>query len=376
MEPTNPFVLNGYSGPDYFCDRNKETDLLINNSTNGINTTLLSIRRMGKTGLLQHAVQELHRRKKGIGIYVDIFDTENLKDFTNRLATAIFKTFPQKNRLWKATMDLLKNLRPVISYDELTGTPEVTLDYSQPKQFEHSLLNIFSFLERNNRLIILAIDEFQQITNYPEKNVEAFLRSRIQELKNVKFIFSGSSPHMLTQMFHNASRPFFASTHTLFLDKIAYDEYSGFIRNSFQNHKKKINTEAIDFILKFTLQHTFYTQAVCNKIFASGNKKITLQDAQTAAFELLNQNEPVFFQYRTMLTSNQWNMLRAIAKEGTVYQPHAQKLIQKYNLGTPSSVQRNVEALLNKEMIYKLSDDKTEYYRVYDCFLMRWLERS
>jgi DNA-binding MarR family transcriptional regulator len=115
---------------------------------------------------------------------------------------------------------------------------------------------------------------------------------------------------------------------------------------------------------------------VCNKIFASGNKKITLQDAQTAAFELLNQNEPVFFQYRTMLTANQWNMLRAIAKEGTVYQPHAQKLIQKYNLGTPSSVQRNVEALLNKEMIYKLSDDKSEYYRVYDCFLMRWLERS
>ncbi len=131
----NPFVLSGYMGPDYFCNRKEETGLLLSHALNGLNTTLLSIRRMGKSGLLHHFIQVLQRQKKGIGIYVDLYDTENLQDFTNRLASSMLKTFPQKNPFWKSTMEFLKQLRPVISYDELTGTPEVRLDYTQNRQF-------------------------------------------------------------------------------------------------------------------------------------------------------------------------------------------------------------------------------------------------
>src|SRR5580692_10496286 len=90
----NPFLLDGYE-PGLFCDRVKETALLINNGTNRVNTTLLSIRRMGKTGLLHHTLQELEQKKKGTGIYMDIFDTENLRDFINRFASSMLQAIPQ-----------------------------------------------------------------------------------------------------------------------------------------------------------------------------------------------------------------------------------------------------------------------------------------
>lgn len=375
-ELLNPFPVSGYHSPELFCDREMETKELLDNAVNGLNTTLLSLRRMGKTGLLHHALHQLHQNKKGAGIYADVFDTESLRDFTNRIATAMLQAFPEKHPFWKKAMEFIKLLRPVISYDEFTGQPQVTLDYVQPRQYEYTLQSIFSFLENQDKLIIVAVDEFQQITRYPEKNIEAILRTQIQRLKNVRFIFSGSSPHLLAEMFHHAKRPFFASTQTLELNEIDEGEYRAFIARQFTAHKRKINEQALDFILNFSKVHTFYTQALCNKVFSSGEKNIQQEHAQAAAYQLLKQNETVYFQYRTLLTANQWNMLKAIAKEDKMYSPNSREMVRKYQLGPSSVVQRSIEALMTKEMIYAKETDEGRYYRVYDCFLGRWMEQK
>lgn len=371
----NPFLLTGYGGAELFCDREEETKQLIQNAINGVNTTLISVRRMGKTGLLHHTIGKLKQQKKGIGIYADIFDTENFRDFTNRLASSILQIVPEKHPFWKKALEFLKQLRPVISHDELTGLPQVTLDYSQPKQYEYSVQSIFSFLEKQEKLMLVAIDEFQQITRYPEKNTEAILRTNIQQLKNVRFIFSGSSPHMLSEMFHHAKRPFFSSTQSIDLNEISESVYGNFIETKFRENKRKINRQAIEYILDFTRCHTYYTQALCNKVFAFGAKDVQLEQARIAASELLNQNETIFFQYRNMLTPNQWSMLRAIAREGKMYQPNAKRINHKYRLGPSSVIQRSMEALLSKEMIFSKETNEGRYYCVYDCFLSRWLEK-
>jgi len=372
----NPFIVSGYGDADLFCDREDETAHLISNAVNGINTTLLSIRRMGKTGLLKHTIHLLEKRKKGIGIYVDIFDTENLRDFVNRLASSMMQTVQPKKAFWKNAAEFIKQLRPVLSYDELTGQPTVTLDYSQPKQFEYTLKGILSFLDRQNKLIVIAIDEFQQVTHYPEKNIEAILRTQIQQLKNVRFIFSGSSPHLLAEMFHHAKRPFFASTQSIELHEIDEAKYKEFIHKQFEINSRKINDESLDFIVAFTKLHTFYTQSLCNKLFSTSEKKIELHHAQMAAHMLLIQNEVVYFQYRTMLTPNQWSLLKAIAREDKMYQPNSKMISQKYRLGPSSVIQRSLESLLTKEMIYTHESEKGKYYSVYDCFLSRWLAQK
>ena len=139
MNNRNPFIISGYQGPELFCDRENETRTLISNAENGVNTTLISIRRMGKTGLILHTMERLSKNKNHICIYVDIYATQNLKDFANKLGSAILDAFPEKNSAGKKFMNLLKGLRPVLTYDVLTGQPQVSFTFSTQQQYEHSI---------------------------------------------------------------------------------------------------------------------------------------------------------------------------------------------------------------------------------------------
>lgn len=371
----NPFHLKGYHGPGLFCDRKAERTLLIENINNDINTTLFSVRRMGKTGLINHVFYYLNKEKNRECIYIDIYATQSLPEFTNQLASAILRAFPQSVSIGKKFINLIKGLNPTISYDALTGAPEISFSFRQPKQFEYSLKELFTFLEKQKRPVVIAIDEFQQIANYPEKNTEALLRTIIQQLNNVSFIFSGSQRHLLLEMFNSAKRPFFSSTNPLYLGPIPPKEYANFIKKLFAKGGRTIDDESVNFILDWTCNHTYYTQSLCNKIYTQNTGKITLENAYTACDSILLEQENIFFQYRNLLTSAQWKLLKAVAIEGIVRQPTGSTFIGLHSLGNPASVKRSLEALVSKEMVFQEVEESASYYRVYDCFLMRWLER-
>jgi uncharacterized protein len=374
IEVSNPFITSGYYGPKYFCDRKNETATLLSHIKNGNNTTLFAIRRLGKTGLLQHSFAQLANSRKTACIYVDIFATQNLKNFTSQLATAIYNRFPQNKGIGTRLLAFIKLLRPVISYDPLTGNPEITLDFGQPKQYETTIKQLFNFLDSQTVKTVIAIDEFQQILSYPEKNVEAILRTHIQPLKNVSFIFCGSNQLMMNEIFNNAKRPFYASCSNMHLDFIQPKEYATFIASHFKERQRTISEESINFIIEFTQLHTYYTQLICNQLFARQIKNVQLQDVQHVCKETLVQNESIFYQYRNLLTHAQWELLTAIAKETRVQKPHAQAFIKKYKLGTSSLVTRGIGSLLAKEMIYYDASAQEPYYAVYDKLLMRWLQ--
>tara|TARA_R110002072_G_scaffold10821_2_gene50000 strand:+ start:1175 stop:2317 length:1143 start_codon:yes stop_codon:yes gene_type:complete len=371
----NPFHLKGYFGTKYFCDREDESLKLIQNAKNGTNTTLLSVRRMGKTGLIHHVFNKFKPEKQWKTIYIDIYATQNLAEFTNELASAILEVFPHNNSAGKKFMTFIKGLSPVISYDALTASPSIAFSFSQPKQYEQSIKGLFNFLDSQKQNVIVAVDEFQQIANYPEKNTEAILRTIIQSLSNVSFIFSGSHKHLLAEMFNSSKRPFFASTQILHLDVIDNDKYMKFIQKLFKSKGRTINDESIDFILKWTRSHTYYTQALCNRVYSLERKDNQIEDILNACDDILKEQEPIFYQYRNLLTSPQWKLLKAIGKEGEVYHPTAQNFIFSYQLGTPGGVRRGLKSLLKKEMIYKKESKNGSYYLVYDCFLSKWLER-
>ena len=60
---TNPFLVYGYAGPEYFCDRKEDTQKMISALQNGRNITLMSPRRMGKTGLIKNAFHQIRLEK-------------------------------------------------------------------------------------------------------------------------------------------------------------------------------------------------------------------------------------------------------------------------------------------------------------------------
>ena len=62
----NPFVVYGYKGAGYFCDRQKETEKMISSLHNERNITLVAPRRMGKTGLIHHVFHQMEEQYEGV----------------------------------------------------------------------------------------------------------------------------------------------------------------------------------------------------------------------------------------------------------------------------------------------------------------------
>jgi hypothetical protein len=370
----NPFPVKGYISKKYFCDREDEIKTLYNHLQNRIDTTLISPRRMGKTGLILRFFDQLKETGRFKYVYTDIFPTRNLSDFIKVFSESILKEFPERTSIGKLFMTFIKGLRPLISYDPLTGSPQVQINYQTIQEKEQTLNGLIVFLEGLKKNMVVAIDEFQQIADYPEKNMEALLRTYTQNLKNVRFIYCGSKKKMMFDIFANAKRPFYGSTRFIVLDNIDREKYIPFITKQFKESRKTLTAEAMEMILDWTRCHTFYTQSLCNIIYSYPVKKITVETVKTACVDLLKRNEAIYLQYRQMLTPAQWNYLIAIAKEGEVRQITAQHFIAKYGIGTPANSRRICKSLLGKELLLEETSKKQITYRVYDVFLSRWLE--
>lgn len=369
----NPFIVFGYQSPEYFCNRNTELNKIVSALDNGRNITLLSLRRMGKTGLIKHVFNELKQRKTVRLVYMDIMPTSNLNDFVKEFSKAII--LEEKSRTAKYLQkikNLVLGLRGKITFDQITGTPGFEIDFRQPEESIKDLSYVFQYLISQNADYIIAIDEFQQITFYPEKNTEALLRSYSQQYSNkLKFIFSGSNQTLLTSMFNYYGKPFYQSSDILHLDKIEKKVYAEFIQRHFTTAKIELNNEIIDYVLDELECFTFYVQYYFNKLYGTHIKKIDKDTANKVLIDILNERESFYYNYKNILSSNQFKLLIAIAKEGKVYQPNAAVFIKTYNLGTSSSVNRSIQSLLEKEMIYKIDN----YYCIYDIFFKKWLKR-
>ncbi len=366
----NPFPVSTYHGPLYFCDREQETLKLLSNINSGISTALISVRRIGKTGLLKHILSRLSPGFKGI--YVDILETENLNQFLNHLCTALLQAESAQTGPGKKIWNFIKSLRPVITFETLTGAPQASFDFKQ-KQTEQSIDSILSFMDNQSFRTIIAIDEFQQITNYPEKNTDSWLRTRIQQLKNTVFIFSGSQQHIMSELFASPVRPFFRSTYIMKLEKLDFNLYRDFIISLFKRYDKEISQEITEEILIWGDSHTYYIQLICNRVFAATSKKVTSDIWKHQVFELLKEQEIVFFGYRNMLTNNQWLLLKAIGQEGRVFKPTGKEFLGQHKFLSSASVLRSLQSLIKYELVFRDFDsDGTPFYSIYDVFFKKW----
>ena len=372
----NPFVIKSYESKELFCDREEELQLMLRNCINNTDMTLISQRRMGKTGLILRLFDELRETRPEIHtVYLDIFASRSIDDFIKLLAEAIMKSFQPKTSIGDKLMTFIKSLRPQLSFDNITGEPQLQIAYQTAHEKEYTLRGLLDFLDSQNEHIVIAIDEFQQIRDYPEKNMEALLRTYIQQTHHLTFIFCGSKKHLMADIFSNEKKPFYNSTAFVSLDKISEVSYAAFIRRLLDERGRSITDEALQFILEWTRRHTYYTQQVCHTVFANESTNITIDDVKCACQQLMKQGETVFLQYRQMLTDKQWNYLIAVAKEGSVQQITASEFLKKHNIGTPSTSRRLADALCEKGL---LNDDITldgTTYSVGDVFLSRWMER-
>lgn len=372
MKPNNPFLVTGYHSPEYFCDRRQETETMIRALYNGRNVTLIAPRRMGKTGLVKNVFYKLREQEPDIvTFYMDIYSTQSLGDFIRLFASTVLgrlDSVPQKalGRVGK----FIKSCRPVFTFDELTGQPKVTIDIV-PSSEEATLREIFDYLRSSEKRCYIAIDEFQQIAEYPEKGAEALLRSYIQFVPNINFIFAGSKQHIMQQMFHSAKRPFYQSTQTQVIDRIARDEYYRFAADFFSRQGRKLAEETFGYLYDAFDGHTWYIQTLLNRLYGyAGNPDIGMVDY--AIGEVVAESTYTYENLLAAYPASNIRLLKAIAKAGCVREINSGDFITEYRLRAASSVNSALKRLINREMVYKTADG----YIVYDRFMAIWLRQQ
>ena len=368
----NPFVVYGYKGPEYFCDREAETEKLMSTLHGERNVTLIAPRRMGKTGLIQHVFNRFAATDKDVKcFYIDIFATKNLEQLVQLLANEIIgKIDTVSQAALRNIQAFFSSFRPTLTSDELTGTPTFSLDI-QPSEREASLKRIFEYMKASGKRCYVAIDEFQQILSYPEKGTEALIRSYIQFLPNVYFIFSGSRQHMMQEMFLSANRPFFQSSMVMSLQPIDEAKYLSFANGMLHQDGRTIDADAFQYIYNVSEGITWYIQSILHGIYDHRNVRIDRALTDDVIQEIIGEQTATYENYLAWLTENQQNLLRAIASERLVEAPLSQDFIRTHHLPAPSSVKTALNALADKQLITRTPKG----YSVSDLFFAMWLRR-
>jgi uncharacterized protein len=371
MKLQNPFITTGYISPEYFCNREDETNRLIKDIKGFKNTTLFSLRRLGKTGLIQHCINHLKNKEKVKCIYFDILMTENLQDFVNEFGKAFLnQAMPFSKKILENAKKLFSAFVPIATTDPVSGSLSIELKIARPEAVQYDLEKLMDYIKNSNEKYFIAIDEFQQIVNYHEKNTEALLRSKIQFMNNCSFVFSGSKKEMIISMFASQSRPFYQSTGFLELMPIGKEEYIEFITTHFSSNKITIDSEALDNIFKFSRGITYYIQLICHDLYDSGEKKITVKKVSETIHNIVQEKESYFINYTNLLTKKQYDILKAIAKEEGIDKPTGSGFLNKHSLGSASTVSSALDVLVEKEALYK----KDGMYLVSDVLFAEWLK--
>ncbi|MBR4218085.1 MAG: ATP-binding protein [Bacteroidales bacterium] len=371
----NPFVTKGYAGPEYFCDRVKETAQLIELTTNGNNMALISPRRVGKTDLIRHYFHQPEIHEHYYTFHIDIYSTASLRDFVNVFGKAILDELKPKGKaVWEGFINILRSLRTEITYD-VNNFPTWSLGLGDIEYPSTTLGEIFEYLNKADKPCMVAIDEFQQITNYTDApNIEATLRTYIQKCNNATFIFSGSKRHMMGEIFTSPSRPFYQSVMIMNLRPISVEKYTEFAQLQFRKYGKTIEQAVVEDIYQRFDAVTSCIQRVLNVLFLKtlpgGNCSIDRVD--DAVNYILDMFSETYTDLLERIPEKQREVFLAIAREGQAKSITGKAFIKKYHLQTVSVITAAVRSLLDKDLI---TSDKG-IYTVYDPFFALWLRRD
>ena len=369
----NPFIVSGKIPPAFFCDRTEESDQLVKSLNNQLNVVLTSSRRMGKTSLVDFVFDKPVISQEYVTVTVDILHTTTFREFILALGTAVFESVAsQSDKMRRLFVTLLKSLRASFGYDPVQNTPTFDIRLGDIQQPEYTLREILDYLEQADKRCLVVIDEFQQITRYPEKNVEALLRSHIQKLSNVNFVFAGSQRHLMEEMFFSAKRPFYQSAKSIRLEAIERGVYLDFAARQFQAAGKDIMPEAFFKVYDTFWGVTFHVQRLMKDAFSETPQGETcdMEGVEQLIVNYIKENDSRLREQLAFISESQKELLYAIHKEGQVQSITSSAFNRKHRLRSPSSTQSAALKLLEYDLITR----KEKIYALSDPLLSLWLD--
>ena len=371
----NPFIVAGKIPAKYFCDRKEEAAQLTDCIQNQENVVLISPRRMGKSKLIDYCFDKSAIRNSYYTLEADILQTTSLQEFIQVLGCVVYKQLARRSeRLFKLFAATLRSLSASFGFDPIQNTPTFDIKLGDITAPEYTLDEIFAYIEKADKRCIIAIDEFQQITNYAEKNVEAILRTRIQRCSNANFIFAGSRRRILNEMFLSNKRPFYQSATLIQLDPIPKETYLKFVKKHFDDGQKNIEKEAVTNVYNTFEGVTYYMQRMMHDCFMEvpSHEVCTEAMAQKIIQRFVQENDTRLREMMAFISEQQKALLYAVCKEGTARHITSAAFVRNHNLKSQSSVQFAIKRLLELDLI----TEQERQYHISDPLLRLWIQHE
>ncbi|MCP4456511.1 MAG: ATP-binding protein [Cytophagales bacterium] len=360
----NPFPIVGYHDSEYFCDREQETKDLVSAIKNNRPVNLTSIRRIGKSALIKHVFHQLPKTYRSIFIDLEGTDTKQgfIKKFTNEISRQLITL---NKGMLKKLLDWAAGFGASISLDSLDGSPKLELSHNQSPAIE-TLDGLMRLMQEHPKYtFVLAIDEFQEVTKYDTANVEGWVRAKMQEFQNVRFIFCGSEQTLMQTIFDNPSKPFYQITQPMHLGYIEPEKYKPFIHDHFGG---KVSQDDILEILAWCRNYTYYVQYFCNHLFSlrESGEYTSLEQVKRL---ILESHKHHFLAQRKLITPIHWKLLKAIAAHQEIKNITSKNFVQRSGMAA-TSIRRSVQVLLEKDVLM----EENGVIKIYNVFFQRYLE--
>jgi len=350
----SPFQYGTLATKENFIDRVSERASLKQMLFSGINVSLISPRRWGKSSLVKMAMDELTSERKDVRVcYLDAFSIDSVEDFYSKFASAVISC--ASNKIEKAWGDAKKYLGGIIPgltiSDGLNDIITINFKHNPLNENQSQILDLPEKIASDKGIrVIVCIDEFQQLAEMDGYNeLEGKMRSAWQHHKNVSYCFYGSKKHMMMNIFNDSQKPFYRFSETIFLGKIAQKDWVSFIIGGFQKTGKSINEKFAVKICEYTERHSWYIQQLSYFVWSDTDKEVTQEIMDRAYRRIIDTNAPMFMSDVEKLTASQREMLKAIIAGET--QLSSEGTRKKYRLGNLTTITRNKKILETKAFV-------------------------
>ncbi len=370
----SPFIFGVRVEGDAFTDRKEETERLKMNFLYGVNTILISPRRMGKTSLVDKACALVKSDSVKIA-KMDAFGCRSEADFVDSFATAVIRATSSKWEEWiENAKTFLSRFVPKVTFgQDPVNDFSISFEYNTGNNVPEDILRLPERIasQKGYRLVV-CVDEFQQIGEFPDSlTFQKKLRSVWQLQSHVSYCLYGSKKHMMENMFQRQDYPFYRFGDLFYLGKIGESDWIEYIRGRFKTTGKEISEELARRICEVTERYSSYVQQLAWFVWLRCGNAVTAEDVEFGIDCLLDACEPLFIQQTESLSAYQMNFLHLLA-DGIHSGFTRTSVLGSYRLGTAANITRIKKSLMEKELI-TISGPMA--YEISDPILSLWLKR-
>ena len=367
----NPFKYGSTVEGDFFCPRPDLEQKLAAYIQSGQNVVIQGERRTGKTSLVLETV----RNMKGVALFhADFLAVRDLADLCERLVSAFAKL--ERSDTWLSkTFRFLSHLRPVMSIDQNSGSPTISLDTriaSEPATLDAILDAILG--QTSKRKVCVVLDEFQDLLDIEDgERALAVMRGRIQLDSNTPYIFLGSVRNRMTDMFWRPKSPFYHSAAAFPVGEIDESEFFKFISQRFATESRALTQEAFDAIYATSNRNPGYTQELCESLWLTTSAGDTLkpEDVSKALGLVFDREREHFAFFIKQLTALQTRVLKTIAAIGGK-EPYSARFCDAANVHNTASIKKAIAKIEKEDLAYWFDGE----YRFVNPFFREWLRRA